>query len=629
MKEKGITLIALTITIIVLLIIASVSLGGAFKGVDEAHENKSESELKMVQHAILERYTKYKLTKDSTLLVGTVKNDAYLNELKLKDNEQWGRQINNSNDVDISQKYYELNKSNLENLGLESGTASMTYTYIVNYSTGEVYDTKNKEYLSTNKSGIVDNNSSTGEDNPSGGDTPSEGNITEPSTGDLLVYYDAKNNTGTGTYDPNATTWKNLSGDNYNGGLMNFNNTTSSGWQTEPALAFDGSNDWVKIGQLNPDAFTAEIVFETSNVNQDAPFFGNPELGGFDIYLFNKIMIYELYVNGDYASDTGTIIEPNKKYHFLLSYDGNTARFYQDGKLMAENQYNAAYGHPGYDTIIILGANPRQEVAYSDYFNGKIYSVRFYNKALTASEVTSNFNYEKERYGIEDKVARNQPIIHYDAKNNTGTGTYDKTATIWKNLSGNSYNGVLNGFNNTTSSGWQDGQYLKFDGSNDWVSIGNVDNNKFTLEAVLQYDEIPNSGESDIIANWEFGGYGLYGTSGAFESAVYNNNHYIGAQDSNSVDTSKKYHITTTFDGQYLILYKNGIEVKRTKIGRSYRPPNSNTILAIGANPSGQTVTGDYFNGKIYAIKVYDEAITPEQVTQNYNYEKERYNIDE
>lgn len=142
MKERGITLIALTVTIVILLIISSITITGAIKGVDETQENKVSTEMKMVQHAILERYTKYKLTKDENLLVGTVVSNANLPSLS--EGNSW--QATGSDES--NQQYYELNKSDLQKLGLEPGKITNTSKYIVNYSTGEVYDSINQKYLS-------------------------------------------------------------------------------------------------------------------------------------------------------------------------------------------------------------------------------------------------------------------------------------------------------------------------------------------------------------------------------------------------------------------------------------------------------------------------------------------------
>ncbi len=63
-ENKGITLVSLTITIILLLIISGISITGTVLSIKETTENKQISEINMIQHAILERYTKSQLTKE-------------------------------------------------------------------------------------------------------------------------------------------------------------------------------------------------------------------------------------------------------------------------------------------------------------------------------------------------------------------------------------------------------------------------------------------------------------------------------------------------------------------------------------------------------------------------------------
>lgn len=125
-ENKGITLVALVITIILLLIISGISITGVIRGNKEAKESKLFSELNMVQHAILERYTKAQLTKEE--LPGIEINN--IEEVKTIINEM---------DSEITLKgkeneYKKLNKEELEKLGITNSTD----TYIVNYSTGEV-----------------------------------------------------------------------------------------------------------------------------------------------------------------------------------------------------------------------------------------------------------------------------------------------------------------------------------------------------------------------------------------------------------------------------------------------------------------------------------------------------------
>ena len=134
-KNKGITLIALVITIIVLLIIAGITITGSITGVDEANTNKLLTELDMVQHAVLERYTKYSLTKDEDLLVGT-----QTSSLPSIGDNNW--QIQSPSKP--YEYYYTLVPEDLNMLGI----TNTEDTYIVNYSTGEVYNNTTKTTVS-------------------------------------------------------------------------------------------------------------------------------------------------------------------------------------------------------------------------------------------------------------------------------------------------------------------------------------------------------------------------------------------------------------------------------------------------------------------------------------------------
>ena len=63
--ENGITLTALAISIIVIIILASVTAYTAKDEITESKDSKAKAELEMVQHAVLEQYTKYKTTKNA------------------------------------------------------------------------------------------------------------------------------------------------------------------------------------------------------------------------------------------------------------------------------------------------------------------------------------------------------------------------------------------------------------------------------------------------------------------------------------------------------------------------------------------------------------------------------------
>ncbi len=142
-KNKGITMVALVITIIILLILAGISVTGVIRGIDETNESTQISQLEMVQHALLERKTKAQFTKEEELPGTEISKEnlkKVLNEIKEKTNQE----IILKGKI---QDYKELNTTDLENLGISKDND----TYIVNYKTGEVI---NKTKLTT-KSGKI------------------------------------------------------------------------------------------------------------------------------------------------------------------------------------------------------------------------------------------------------------------------------------------------------------------------------------------------------------------------------------------------------------------------------------------------------------------------------------------
>lgn len=132
-RNNGITLIALVITIILLLIISGISITGTITDQKQAEANTQITELNIIQHAILERYTKSQLTKEKLpgTMIEKAEAQSVIDEIKSKTGE------------DITLKgteYNQLNKSDLENLGI-TGEED---TYIVNYKTGEVINKTQK-----------------------------------------------------------------------------------------------------------------------------------------------------------------------------------------------------------------------------------------------------------------------------------------------------------------------------------------------------------------------------------------------------------------------------------------------------------------------------------------------------
>lgn len=159
-NENGITLSALVITIIVIFILASISIN---YGVDTLNESKAktlEASLEMVEQAVAEQYVKatelnllnVKTTSEQpATFVGTIikANDlpkiAGSDSIVFQKKEELAGKTNA--DITYAESYYRLTPTELEKLKIESDDDTK-YTYIVNYSTGEVYnETKQKTSL--------------------------------------------------------------------------------------------------------------------------------------------------------------------------------------------------------------------------------------------------------------------------------------------------------------------------------------------------------------------------------------------------------------------------------------------------------------------------------------------------
>ena len=132
-KEQGVTLVALAITIIILVIIAGASITAGISVSQSSKDGKLQSELQIVQHAVLEQYEKYKVTGNEDTLVGT--------SLTL---EQAKAMLPSSGITMPTEAdgYYTLTASDLASIGAEG--AKDDAEYLVNYKTGMVYDVKNK-----------------------------------------------------------------------------------------------------------------------------------------------------------------------------------------------------------------------------------------------------------------------------------------------------------------------------------------------------------------------------------------------------------------------------------------------------------------------------------------------------
>lgn len=150
-SQKGITLVALVITIIVVVILAGISITLGTSSMQESKDDNSKTALSIIQQAVITQYTKADTlgyTKQNAngnpsvnkpeIFVGTPKKPSEV--VSLDSNISWVISLD-TDAVYFEDFYYELNVEDQEKLGLEN----CEDTFIVNYKTGEVYNKVEKE----------------------------------------------------------------------------------------------------------------------------------------------------------------------------------------------------------------------------------------------------------------------------------------------------------------------------------------------------------------------------------------------------------------------------------------------------------------------------------------------------
>lgn len=186
MKSKnGITMILLIATVSILMIVTAITLNVGFTSIDKIKEDRLQTQLSNVQQAVFQQYMILKSNnEDGQIPVNPVTDVEFSNDSK-RPKELIGTRIVNENTLlkndfnnyivkydnistmPFEKYYYILEDDDIAQIGLrESKKKEDNYRYIVNYSTGEVFDIEHKIYIDEydeEKNGYLDGIGNTNE----------------------------------------------------------------------------------------------------------------------------------------------------------------------------------------------------------------------------------------------------------------------------------------------------------------------------------------------------------------------------------------------------------------------------------------------------------------------------------
>ncbi len=174
--------------------------------------------------------------------------------------------------------------------------------------------------------------------------------------------------------------------------------------QSGSAMAFDGVDDHIDLGSsalLKPTAaVTLSLWAQNDNWSSFwnwAALAGNTSSGGYELVVHGGTNVFESEVNRNstYGIATYPLASLNSNWHhFALTYDGRYNILYVDGVAVdtddAGANYPIHYTYPNNHTLI--GAEAGTVGTEGDYFSGKIDDVQFYDRALSANEISDLFN---------------------------------------------------------------------------------------------------------------------------------------------------------------------------------------------------------------------------------------------
>ena len=159
------------------------------------------------------------------------------------------------------------------------------------------------------------------------------------------------------------------------------------------------------------------------------------------------------------------------------------------------------------------------------------------------------------------------------------------------------------------------GNALKFDGVNDWVTVNDSASLDLSTGMTLEAWIYPTSLSSKSVMIKEQPGdliYGLYANENASLPISYiKTAGYSTAQGKNPLPLQQWSHLVATYDGQYQQLYVNGVMVTKTLLNSLIQ--QSTGLLHIGGN----SIWGEYFQGYIDEVRIYNRALTPAEISYN------------
>lgn len=373
-------------------------------------------------------------------------------------------------------------------------------------------------------------------------------------------------------------------------------------------------------------------------------FWSGPITGGNGLWFWAQ--------GGKDLKDT-TLLSINTWYHVAIvwNYSTKSAIFYVNG-VAKTTQTDATIVEQASDTTTLKIGTMRTGV---NYFPGRIGAVQVYNRQLTANEILNNYNTDASRYGYTPTIAvstkrensngvlqvtntfdewTGAPVVDNSLKfwlDSGQSASYSGTGSLWIDLSSSGANANLFG-SPTYSSRNYGGTFTFVPASSQYANtsadLGSM--STWTAESWFKVSATLTNQVTSVVTNVYNGASSLNFSIGTNNSPS-SYNLVVGFFDGSWHNTTgftptvnTWYHVVGTYDGSKLIQYVNGVENSNLSYTGT---PTSGGAIRIARRWDDVVTSTNLFPGDISVIKIYNRALSLDEITSNYNALRNRYGI--
>src|SRR3989344_2221602 len=435
------------------------------------------------------------------------------------------------------------------------------------------------------------------------------------------------------TFDGKDTVWTSAtaattldkSGNGNTGTLTNMSRSSSpvSG-KIGQGLKFDGGDDYVHIPLPTIVApYTVSLWYKPNKLGANQTVISLQGEGTYPKFVFasnNKLLMYISATKFLYSTKVYNSSDLNKWNHAVFVIPSSVVsgwNLYINGATSnGVSNDSGAYNDPStYGSIGI------EEVILGSPGSGTIDDVRIYNRALSATEIKQLYNTASPKYGVSQTVGQTTNCDSGLSCGLVGYWTFDGKDTDWttqktNDLSGSGNHGTLTNMSTTTSPAYgKIGQGLVFDGGDDYVGTSyNGQLTNFTVCAWFKADDITPSLYQRIVDKSYSTGMWIGARSGVA------NNWGGGVLDSSApfgryitLSAGQWHHLCSKREGTTHTIVGDGGAVSTS--GTVSSSALSNEVLRIGIS----SVLAAPFNGLIDDVRIYNRALSADEISQLYN----------